>query len=171
MANPDKPHGFRAIAGPYREREYLKDASATAVGVGDLVIQEADGYIARAGASATEILGVSLTPSAASTADTVLVSDHPDTIYEAQTDASSGGGGVDLNAQSAMHLNANIVDGTPVNGQSIQEIDQDTGATTQTLPLKVLRLYKAVDNSFGDNNRLEVIINNHVLKSVGKAGV
>lgn len=171
MANLDKPHGFRPVAGPYREREYEKDASATAVGGGDIVVQEADGYIARAAASFTKAVGVALTPSPASTAGKVLVSDHPETIFEGQTDGSSGGGGADLNAQAAIGLNANIVDGTPVNGHSIQEIDQDSGATTSTLPIKILRLYKAVNNEFGDFNRLEFTINNHLYGSAGTDGI
>lgn len=171
MANRDAPHGFRAVAGPYRVREYTKDSSATAIGVGDMVILETDGNIARAGASPSQVVGIALTPSAASTADTVLVSDHPDTVYEGQTDGSSGGGGVDLNAVTALFANANIVDGTPVNGHSIQEIDQDTGATTSTLPIKVLRLFKAVDNVYGNFNRLEFILNTSIYKSVGTAGL
>lgn len=172
MSNSDRPHGFRAVAGPYRVREYTKDASATAIGVGDWVIQETDGNIARAGANpGVQLLGVALTPSPASTADTVLVSDHPDTIYEGQTDGSTGGGGVLIVAQTAMFVNADIVDGTPVNGHSIQEINESTGATTGTLPLKVRRLYKAVDNAFGSYNRIEVTMNAGSLKSVGTDGL
>lgn len=171
MSNVDRPHGLRPIAGPYRTRWYDVDASATAIGIGDIVILETDGKVARAGASPSQVIGVALSPSAASTAGSVLVSDHPDTIYEAQTDGSSGGGGTDLNAVTAMYANANIVDGTPVNGISIQEIDQDTGATTSTLPLKILRLHPVTDNAYGDYNRLECVLNTHILKSVGTAGL
>lgn len=172
MANRDAPHGARAICGPYRSREYTKDASATAIGVGDWVILETDGCIARAGANpGVQLLGVALTPSAASTADTVLVSDHPDTIYEMQTDGSTGGGGVLIAAVTALFCSADIVDGTPVNGHSIQEINESTGATTATLPLKVLRLHKAIDNAYGNYNRMEVGINAAAFKGVGTLGL
>ena len=171
MANTSQPHGFRAISGPYRAREYTKSSSSTAIGVGDLVFLQTDGTIARCAAGPSQVCGVALTPSPASTADTVLVSDHPDTVYEAQTDGSSGGGGVIINAVTALFCNADVVDGTPVNGHSIQQINESTGATTATLPLKILRLYKAVNNAYGANNRMECILNTSIYKSVGTLGL
>lgn len=171
MANVDKPHGFRPIRGPYRTQWYDVDASATAIGIGDIVILETDGKVARAGASPSNVIGVAISPLAASTAGSVLVSDHPDTIYEAQTDGSSGGGGVDINAVTALFSNANIVDGTPVNGISIQEIDQDTGATGSTLPIKILRLHLVTNNAYGNYNKMECVLNTQILKSVGTGGL
>lgn len=171
MANADKPKGFTIVGGPTRVREYTLAAANTAIGKGDLVTLTAAGVIDQSSASDTQIVGVALEPAAANSGAAIRVNDHPDTIYMCQTDASSGGGGVDLNALTAMNLNADIAVTAASNGISKMEIDQDSGATTQTLPLKVLRLHKAVDNEFGDYNRLEVIINNHVFKSVGVVGV
>lgn len=171
MANSDKPNGFKPVGGPFRAREYNVDASATSIGIGDIVILETDGYVARAGASPSQVVGVALSPHTTGAAGTILVSDHPDTIYVAQTDGSSGGGGSDINAVGGLFANANIVDGSPVNNHSIQEIDQDTGATTSTLPLKILRLWKSVTNEYGNYNRMECVLNTHIYKSVGTAGL
>lgn len=171
MANTDRPNGFRYVSGPFRAKEYTVDSGATSIGIGDIVILETDGNIARAGAGPVQVVGVALSPHTTGSAGLVLVSDHPDTVYSAQTDGSSGGGGSDINAVTGLFANANIVDGTPVNGHSIQEIDQDTGATTATLPLKILRLYKSVNNEYGNYNRMECILNTHIYKSVGTAGL
>lgn len=171
MANLDKPHGFRAVSGPCRAREYKVDAAAASIGVGDIVVLETDGFVARAGASPSQVVGVAQSPHTTGSAGTILVNDHPDTVYEAQTDASAGGGGSDINAESANFANANLVDGAPVNGHSIQEIDQDTGAALATLPLKILRLYKGINNEYGNYNRFECILNTHIYKSVGTAGL
>ena len=66
--------------------------------------------------------------------------------------------------------NADFVVAAATNGISRMEIDESSGATTATLPLTIVRLYGADDgtgisgdNQFGEFNRLEVKINNHVL--------
>jgi len=171
MVNADKPNGFKVVAGPTRVREYTCAAANSVIGRGDFVILTNAGTIDIAAASATQIIGLALEPAAASSGATIRVNDDPDSIYMGQTDASSGGGGADLNALAGMNLNADLVATAATNGFSNQEIDQDTGATTQTLPFKILRLHKAVDNAFGDNNQLEFTVNNHVLKSIGVVGV
>lgn len=172
MANTDAPHGFRPVrhltGGTVRTNVYNLVAANSAIGVGDVIVQTDTGEVNRGAADPTAgtVVGVAAEPKAASDGGDILVWDDPDIIYEAQMDD-----GTTYTVQTGMNLNYNIVDGTPVNGVSIQEIDEGSAATTSTLPLKALRLYKAVDNAFGQFNRIEVILNTHVARGVGTAGV
>lgn len=168
MPNRDTPNGLRPLRGPFREETYTLEASNAVIGKGDLLELKADGTVGRAAATTVATIGVALEPKAASSTDgKILVSDHPETIYVAQTDDGTG----TLTAQTGVNLNADIVVTDATNGVSRMEIDESSGATTATLPLKVVGLHKAQDNEFGEFNKLEVILNNHVLKSSGVAGV
>ena len=57
-------------------------------------------------------------------------------------------------------------------GRSQMEIDSDTAATTNTLPLKLVELYQVEDNEIGDNARWVCTFNTHELKTdTGSTGV
>ena len=167
MANQDRPFGFKVLRNGDSAHEYDLAAANSVIGKGDLIVRTSDGVVDRAAASATQIVGVALEPKAASSGGKILVMDDPEAVLVAQCDGGTG----TLTAQTGQNLNANIVVADAVNGVSRMEIDESSGATTATLPLKVLRLHKTVDNEFGEFNRLEVRINNHVDKSTGVAGV
>lgn len=165
-ANVDRPHGFKIIgtmAGgcPARSESLVLSSTNAIIGIGDLLVLQNDGTVDRAAAGATQIVGVAMEAKSASAGGTILVCTDPMVLLEAQTDGSSGGGGDALTAQTAMFLNADIVVSDATNGLSRMEIDQDEGATTATLPLKVIGLFPAIDNEFGDYNRLIVAINAH----------
>lgn len=94
MANTDRPHGFTPFGPLLRARPYSQDADdTTAIFIGDIVDGENDGYVSPAAASSVAKLGASLVYSAASTATTsanpIIVSDHPSQLYEAQDDGAS----------------------------------------------------------------------------------
>lgn len=171
MANVDRPHGFKILEGCKESHSWPLAAANSIIGVGDFLVLTNAGVVDRAAASATQIIGIAAEAKAASSGGYILIYDDPDIIVEAQTDASSGAGGADLKALTAMCLNGDIVVANATNGLSRMEIDQDSGATTAALPLKVLYLYPAVDNEFGDYNRLVCSVNNHVKKSTGVDGV
>jgi len=173
-ANSDRPHGFKVIGTmsggmPARSEEMKLAVANSIIGVGDLLTIAA-GYVDRSAASDTEIVGVAMEAKAASAGGDILVCTDPGVILEAQTDASSGAGPADLNAQASMTYNADFVVTDATNGLSRMEINQDSGATTNTLPLKVIGLYPVLDNEFGDYNRLIVTINAHA-RAKDKAGV
>ena len=168
MANTDKPSGLRPIRGPFRANEYTLAAANAIIGKGDLLAIQADGTIDRAAITTTTGVGVALADADASSGGELLVSDHPATIYAMQTDDGTG----TLTAQTGINLNANIIVTNATNGVSRMEIDESSGAVTSTLPLKILRLYRAVDNAFGEFNVLECQINNSVLSGgAGAAGL
>lgn len=156
MANRDTPYGFKPLRGPFRAQKYQLAAANSAIGVGDLLVQGTDGCVDLAAASATQIVGVALEAKGASNAGEILISDHPETIYVAQCDDGTA------IAQTDMNLNFNIVATASANGVSKMEIDSNTGAVTAALPVRAIRLHKAVDNAFGEFNKIEVKINAHV---------
>lgn len=171
MANLDAPKGFRpiyAIGGQHgRTNKYALAAANTIIGIGDLLCRTNAGVVDRAAATSVQIIGVAAEAKAASSGGYILVYDNPDQVYEAQTD---NGVGV-LTAQTDMNLNADFVVANATNGVSRMEIDENSGLGTATLPLVVLRLWEETNNAFGEFNRLEVRINNHVLQSLGTTGI
>jgi hypothetical protein len=167
MANVDRPHGFRPIEGNLVTHEYPVAAANSVIGVGDLVVLTAAGTIDIAAASATQIIGVAAQAKAASAGGTCLVYDDPDILIEGQMDDGVTTGA----ALAGMNANFDIVATAATNDQSNQEIDEDSDATTSTLPLKALYLYPVVDNAYGEFNRIVCTINNHVKKSTGVTGL
>lgn len=170
MANVDGPHGFvpvRRLGGGCITTTRMVVASDNgSVGVGDLLAIDTNGVItgrAAAAAAAGTVAGVAAEPKAANAGGTILVYAAPDIVYEAQTDDGTGTATV----QTAVGANIEIVNTAPSNGISQQELDESSAATTNTLPFKVLGLYPIAGNSFGEFNRLEVILNKHVLKGAG----
>ncbi len=172
MANLDRPRGFKIVGSlgggeVGRSKQYKLAAANSIIGIGDLLVADADGCVNRAAASATAIVGVALESKAANDGTYIMVNDDPNVILEAQTDNGVG----TLTAQTGINLNANFVVADAVMGLSRMEIDESSGDPTATLPLKVIGLSPAIDNAFGEFNRLLVIINNHTYKSVGTLGL
>ena len=177
MANSDAAHGFKIIGriggGSLRLRKYTLAAANTAIGKGMLVKMTNAGTVdIGATGMTTENLGLAAHYCAASKGGTsdpyILVYDQPDLVMEAQTDDGTGTG----TAQTAIGLNAEIVVGSldATTLQSTAEIDENSVADTSTLPLKVIGLYPDPRNAFGEFNRLLVIFNHHMYKSVGVTG-
>lgn len=75
--------GFRPTKGPVDTRTFGAKASET-IAIGDPVIKDdATGYVSVAAITSTHIMGVAMTSVSSATAgDPILISCHPDTIYE-----------------------------------------------------------------------------------------
>ena len=172
MANVNNPNGFMPYKNPHGGSgqpvvEYLNLAAAnSAIGVGD-PLTSTSGYIDRAAASAA-LIGIAAEAKAASSGDTkIAVWSDPAQRFVAQTDD----GTATSTSVAAAQANCNFVAGTPSNGRSIAELDQDSATTTATLPFKLLELAPRLDNAYGEFNRWVVVINNHQLKGgTGTAG-
>ena len=175
MANVDAPYGLRPIytldSSPIRNRSYPIDASGATIGVGDLMVLEADGNVTSAAASPTDgtVIGVAASPHTTGTAGTVLVWDNPSIVFSAQCDdGSTAGGG---STAAGVGANFNITDTAPSNGISQQEVDEDSDATTATLPFKSLGRLKITGNDYGEFCQILVTINNHALRGGTGTGV
>lgn len=163
MANADRPQGFRARGKLTKATEY---EAGSAIGVGDAVVLAADGQVdAVSGAHTGAVLGVSLS-SASAAGDKIMVADDPSQEYVVQAD------GADIDAQTDINLNYGITGTAASSGESRMELDSDTGATTATLSLKLLRIDERPDNALGAQVDCVVKINNHQLAGgTGTAGV
>lgn len=164
MANRDFPGGFepkRVRGGGTVLPTYYDIASNnSAIDKFDLVERGSDGYISRAQASSTTIVGVALEGKVANSGGKIAICDAPDVIYEAQADDST------IDAQTDFDLNYNIVAGSAAGGRSVMEIDASTQAATATLPIKILRVaddQTQQGNALGANVRLECMINQGIL--------
>lgn len=136
-----------------------------AIGKGDPV-EWVSGLVNRANA-ASALCGIAAESKAASSGGKIAVWADPDQRFVAQTDDGTGV----LTAVEGIGLNADFVEGTPSSGRSTAEIDESSGATTATLPFKILRLSEEVGNAYGEFNRMVVKINNHQFGSgTGTAG-
>jgi hypothetical protein len=92
----------------------------------------------------------------------VLVADDPEIVMEAQADDDTS----TVAAASAM-ANFNFVVGTgsTVTGLSAMELDSNTGATTNTLPLTLIGWPNRVDNEVGSTNQVVLVrFNTHQYK-------
>lgn len=167
MANADRPNGAKPSGDPIRIGKYTAGA---AVYPGDFVIMSDDGKVdpvATGGSSYTSACcGVAATKAA--DGEEVLVYDDPNQRFSIQADGS------DVDAQTDIHLNYAILGTSPDTTYNVSrmELDSNTGATTATLPLKLLKIKDAVGNALGAQVECEVVINNHQLKGgTGTAGV
>lgn len=171
MANRDAPHGFKPVYAIYGEhahqKKYTVATTHAAIGIGDLIETVSDGTVRKGTASSTSLIGVAAHPLAANTGTELSVYDNPGQVFEAQTDDGTGA----LTAQTGIFSNANFIDTATTTDFSIMEIDENSAAVTATLPLKVIGLYPVSNNAFGEFNRLEVMINNHVYGSLGVTGL
>lgn len=170
MANVDAPHGFKAVrslSGGCPVTFQMAVAAANgAFEQGDLLVIDTTGFVtgrsAASPASGT-VCGVAVHGKAASAGGQVLVYSPYDTVFEGQTDNGTG----TATAQACIGTNINIINTAPSGGVSQQELDESSAAVTSTLPFKVIGLFKAVDNAFGEFNRLEVVLNRSCLMGGG----
>lgn len=162
-ANTDAPFGAMPHDGVLRIRPYNKAAGyATRVFPGDFVVLASDGNVNVAAAGDTNLLGVAVEGSAASTAKTdFLVYDHPEQLFTVQADD----GGTAL-AQTNIGNNCDILatTGDTTTGRSLHEIDQST-AGTATAQLRLVALDPIEAGTFGANRKYVVKINEHILDS------
>jgi len=150
MANPDRPQGLVPADRPRQVTEYVAGA---AIYPGDAVRMQDDGKVDPAAASEA-LLGIALSYAAAD-GDKVLVCDDPDQRYVVQAD------GADIDAQTDIGLNYDILAtaGDSTYKVSRMEMDSSTGATTATLPLRLLSVGRRIDNEFGAQAECVVKIN------------
>jgi hypothetical protein len=191
MANVDRVFGFRPIkhtnGAPYNGQvnKYIFDSGdSTATFPGDLVTLAGSSvqsdldeqyYATIKQAAANDVtVGVLmwLEPNpdnlgqmhrVASTKRVAYVADSPDLILETQEDAVGG-----ALAAASVGLNANFIvgSGSTTTGQSGMELDSNTAATTNTLPLKVVGFVPRVDNEPGvANAKVMVTFNTHAYKN------
>lgn len=153
MANTNRPKGFRPYERAIRETPYTAGGT---VYPGDAVHMEADGLVDAAVASEA-LVGVAATY--ATSGNEVLVWDDPQQKFVVQADD-----GTTL-AQTAIGLNYNIVatTGNTKYKQSRQELDSDSGATTSTLPLRLIGVSREEGSEIGEFAKCVVVINNHQL--------
>lgn len=172
MANRNSPSGFvpvrHSAGGEIRTESVDLKSTNSEIGIGDPLALDSSGTYDLWASGAIAGFAAEYKAANAGSGATILAYTDPQIVYSAQTDDGTG----TLTAQTGQNLNATIVTGTVSNRRSIAEIDESSGNTTATLPLKVLGLSKAVGNAYGEFNRLDVIINNHVRKGgTGTAGV
>lgn len=161
MANANRPMGAITKGDPLRQNTYIAGGT---INIGDLVTLNSAGQVVVATASQA-LLGAS--NAYVVSGQECQVWDHPDQLFIIQSDSA------DIDALTDMNLNYNIVAGSSPGARiSGHVLDGDTGATTATLPLKLLELSKELGNGYGAYARCVVKINNHVLNGgTGTAGV
>lgn len=164
MANKDRPIGFIPKGEPLRANSYV---AASAIYPGDLVKLDNAGKVSVCSAGAAAALGAALSYASAD-GQAVLVADHPDQLFVAQTDDAT------VAAQTDINLNYNIVAGTASTLYKISrhEIDGNTGATDSNLPIKILAVTAEIGEALGTNAKVVCKINNHNLAGgTGTLGV
>jgi hypothetical protein len=130
MANVDRPHGFVPYSALLRCRPYASDGAEIQY-INDVMSAAADGNVNVAAAADIVILGSNLAYHAASaatatSADPVLISDHPDQLYEAQDDGTEAAAQAEL-FQGFNHL---ATTGSTITFLSKHEIDISSGSTS-----------------------------------------
>lgn len=189
MANTDNPNGFTPVrhltGGCIRMSEYpiASGESDASIFTGDLVVLDADGYIAAAAATDTNIVGVfagctytntsgeivyakhwtSGTTTQGSAAATANVYDDPDVVYAAQHD------GTGVLADNGATFDILATAGSTANGRSSMEIDTSTTGTGGQV--RQIGLINRPDNAWGANAEVECLINEHVLRKAAGATV
>lgn len=192
MANQDAPFGFGDITLSTSNyigavnKYYIPSTNAAVLAVGDLVVSagsaDADGVpsIARAAAGDAVrgvIVGFEYDRSyedlpnyrPASVEAYAYVMDDPNGRIVGQEDSvTSTLAATDV----GNNINFIVANANSTTGRSQMEIDSDTVATTNTLPLKLIELYQVEDNEIGDNARWVCTFNTHELKAdTGSTGV
>jgi hypothetical protein len=189
MANTDRPRGLWPIrhlsGGEIRTSEYKLDVSdSSIITKGDPVIREADGYCA-IGAAGGVFLGVcagfvyadadgdvhytdqvpatktSFTDREGNAGITMYVWDDPNIVFGIQADGNT----VETDRFATFPIV--IADGNTTTKLSNCELDTTGGSGDE---LKIIDKIDRVDNDWGTNVDLEVVINDHAYAAV-KAGV
>lgn len=159
--------GFKVIEGNQSTHAYTISATNSLIGEGDMVEMLATGFVDRANAGSSTIIGIAAHAVAASSGGSLLVYDDPNLVFQGSVNNA------DFNAQTDFGLAYDLVDTAPTNGRSNQLIDVTTQATTATLPIKPLRLSTQVSkpaNALGANVLLDCQFNQHFLKA-GSVGI
>jgi hypothetical protein len=190
MANKNAPFGLKPVrmmsGAPYsggQSRYRIASGATTPIFQGDLVTQLTAGVLGRHAATGTVPIvgvfnGVSFTNSegeqifsnhyagSITSSDIIAnVIDHPNVVFEVQCNAAF--------PVADIFGNFDIVDGSPVgdtkSGRSNTECAVSTGATTATLPLKVLDISQDPDNSDVGSTDTNVlcVIQNHICGQKG----
>ena len=168
MANNNNPHGLRPLGtnvmgGATVTYPFQKAAAdAQAIFRQDVVARQTGGFI---GADAivpgtTLLSGVTLDYGAALTLTNHLVIVDPGAYYEAQSDIT-GAGATSVTA-AQLGQNANLVyaagSGLPPHLSGTQ-IAASTVAASAALDVHLIELYPDIQNSFGNYDRIEILIN------------
>lgn len=153
MPNIDRPSGFSPEGEVKRQNMYVANA---AIARGDMLKKNANGKVEPCEVGGAihsgAVLGVAM--SSASAADQeVLVCDDSEQEYKVQADES------DIDAQTDIGLNYAIVGTNPASDESRQELDSSSGAVTATLPLRLVRISREINNAFGAQVKCIVKIN------------
>lgn len=180
MANIDAPIGLWPVrhltGGEIRTNKYKVKTGVT-IFRGDPVIMDTAGVVDVGTATpGAVLLGVAAEYVAGATSATwtslsdILIYDDPFIVFGCQLDSTG-----DI-AVSHIFANAQFKithAGVVATGLSGYEIDQATLTTTSTHAVKVLGLCNTRDanNDWGAHTDLEVVLNVHVYKSVGTAGL
>ena len=191
MANKDAPFGLKPVrmmgGAPYsggQSRYRIASGATTPIFQGDLVTQLTAGVLGRHAATGTVPVvgvfnGVSYTdpttgeqvfknyyPGSIAASDIVAnVIDDSNVVFEVQAD--------DTFPVADLFGNFDIVDNSPVgdtsSGISNQEVDVTTGATTATLPLKVIDISEDPDNDdvASANTNVQCVNQNHNMGQKG----
>ena len=154
MANRDQSKGFEPFGKLKQANPYTAGGT---IYPGDIVKLDNAGKVVVAAAGAAAACGVALTY--ATTGLTVNVADSPDQLFLVQADDAT------IAAITNINLNYDITVGTASTlfKRSAMEVDASTGATDSNLPIRVLRIGPAIDNTYGDQADVVVKINNHQL--------
>lgn len=154
MANTDRPHGFGGFGAHLRLNPYdVLVGYGTAIFIGDVVVMTADGTLEMADTvSAQTKLGASASHSAASTAtssaEPLLVLDHPDQLFEAQDDGVSVTVHQNLIGSKADHIDTHSGSTTTLlSGHELDGSDMTSGAGG----FAILDLVQREDNTVANN--------------------
>lgn len=169
MANLNNPHGCRPLGislsgGPQLFEHFLKVVGyGTAIFRYDAVNRVADGSIeVSITPGTTNISGVSMNYGAASTATEHEVLVSPDALFEAQGDDGTGFAAAD----EGLNCNLILTAGNATTKQSKHQLDASTVNTTNTLDVKVLKLFDDGINVAGGYARVEFLFNKHRMTPV-----
>lgn len=159
--------GFKVIEGDQSTHAYTISSTNSAIGEGDMIAMLDTGFVDRAAAGSTTIIGIAAHAVAVNTGGSLLVYDNPNIVFQGSVNNAN------FNAQTDFGLVYDLVDAAPTNGRSNQLIDVTTQATTATLPIKPLRLSTQVSkpaNALGASVLLDCQFNQHFLKA-GSVGI
>ncbi len=189
MANADRPRGLWPIRSNtggqiFMNRYYIDVSNSDLMTKGDPIIREADGFCAR-GADGGTFLGViagfiyadangvvnysdqvpatktSFTDEKGNSGVTVFVWDDPNIVFGIQADGNT----TVLDRFATFPIV--IGNGNTTTNLSICELDTTGGSGDE---LKIIDKIDSLDNAWGTNVDLEVVINDHAFSAV-KAGV
>lgn len=163
MANTNAPFGLepqgRTLSGGFPEIQHMEKTAAEVVYIHDAVNQLATGLIEADSATPGTTLysGIALGHGAANAAGVLIpVVISPDIIFKAQAS--------DAFARADEGLNANLVltaGGSKDGTYSKHAVNSATQDTTNSLDVKLRRLFPAVGNEYGNYAHIECSFNKH----------